>query len=131
MKKRKMIVMLLAVVLVFSTLQIQVAADELTEISAESPAIGANVGDSVDLADYSYGGTALNEFTWTGVDGAALDGSVFEAESKGVYIFDGVKDDVSFKLFIVVKEESETEYVLYENDFDDESGLDDLRVVEG
>ena len=131
MKKRKMIVMLLAVVLVFSTLQIQVAADELTEISAESPAIGANVGDSVYLADYSYGGTALNEFTWTGVDGAALDGSVFEAESKGVYIFDGVKDDVSFKLFIVVKEESETEYVLYENNFDDESALDDLTVVEG
>ena len=37
----------------------------------------------------------------------------------------------SFRLFIVVKAADETEYVLYENTFDDESALDDLTVVEG
>ena len=116
MKKRKMIVMLLAVVLVFSTLQIQVAADELTEISAESPAIGANVGDSVDLADYSYGGTALNEFTWTGVDGAALDGSVFQQ----IRVFNFLNEDVEIKAgaYLCAPNSEDFEPVLAKLDFD-------------
>lgn len=42
-----------------------------------------------------------------------------------------MKGDESFRLFIVVKAADETEYVLYENTFDDESALDDLTVVEG
>ncbi|MFR5865134.1 MAG: glycerophosphodiester phosphodiesterase [Acutalibacteraceae bacterium] len=89
------------------------------------------MGDTVDLSAYTYGGTALDEFTWTPVNGGTLDGAEFEAAEKGVYVFDGVKGDESFRLFIVVKAADETEYVLYENTFDDESALDDLTVVEG
>lgn len=39
------------------------------------PAIGADVGDTVDLSAYTYGGTALDEFTWTPVNGGTLDGA--------------------------------------------------------
>lgn len=128
---KRLSALLLTLLLVFTALQLPAAAEEATAISAASPAIGADVGDTVDLSAYTYGGTALDEFTWTPVNGGTLDGAEFEAAEKGVYVFDGVKGDESFRLFIVVKAADETEYVLYENTFDDESALDDLTVVEG
>lgn len=129
--RKKLSALLLTVLLVFTAVQVPAVAEEATAINAASPAIGADVGDTVDLSSYTYGGTALDEFTWTPVNGGTLDGTSFNATEKGVYVFEGTKDDESFRLFIVVKEADETEYVLYENTFDDESALEDLTVVEG
>ncbi len=134
MKKHKLIALLMSAFMLCTGMQLPAVADVgagLTEISSVSPAIGADAGDTISLADYSYKGTALSEYTWSGVGSASLDGNSFKADRKGVYVFDGVKGEDTFRLFIVVKDKSETEYTLYENDFDDQSSLDDLSVVEG
>lgn len=61
---KRLSALLLTLLLVFTALQLPAAAEEATAISAASPAIGADVGDTVDLSAYTYGGTALDEFTW-------------------------------------------------------------------
>ena len=76
---KRLSALLLTLLLVFTALQLPAAAEEATAISAASPAIGADVGDTVDLSAYTYGGTALDEFTWTPVNGGTLDGAEFEA----------------------------------------------------
>ena len=72
---KRLSALLLTLLLVFTALQLPAAAEEATAISAASPAIGADVGDTVDLSAYTYGGTALDEFTWTPVNGGTLDGA--------------------------------------------------------
>lgn len=129
--RKKLSALLLTVLHVFTAVQVPAVAEEATAINAASPAIGADVGDTVESVVLHLRRHGAGRVHVDAVNGGTLDGTSFNATEKGVYVFEGTKDDESFRLFIVVKEADETEYVLYENTFDDESALEDLTVVEG
>lgn len=114
-KTSRLIVLILFVAMLLPILSVASVAAELKAISDTSPAITATVGDEIKLADYTIGGVKCSDITWTGVgNGAVLKSGAFKAEKKGVFRFDGVKDNKNFTFFIVVKNANEDEYVLYE-----------------
>ncbi len=100
------------------------AADDRPIISASQNAILANVGDTIDLADYVYqhNATTLVEFdqvVLTGFSaGITLNGTVITVNQKGQHPFLLQYQSANIYVYVVAKETSETEYVLFETGFD-------------
>ncbi|HBL84145.1 MAG: hypothetical protein A2Y17_12835 [Clostridiales bacterium GWF2_38_85] len=128
----KALSLILMLTMLLPMMGITTIADDLTIISDTSPAISATVGDTVDLADYAFGTVSCDKITWTVAnDGAALNGTTFAATARGAYIFNGTYENTDYVLFIVVKTADEEDYVIYENDFDDEADLEGISKIQG
>ncbi len=102
-------------------------AEPLT-ITYTNPAITADAGETISLSQISVQldkdtTTAASSITWS-YEGKVI--TEFTPKSKGVYTLKATTGSQSKDIYVVAKEASETEYVLYENEF---SGtLDDLKA---
>ncbi len=134
MKMRRILSALMTAALlltVFASLPLTGAAmgmDLAKIITKTNPAITANVGATVDLSLYTVeadNGKRLEpkEITWT-LDGETV--KTVKVEEKGVLTLTATAGEVSEKVYLVSKLPDETEYVLYENDF--ECTVEDLEA---
>ncbi len=102
-----------------------------TVISNQSPAVTGNVGATISLSGYSVelkDGTVLSNPTWT-YNGNTVTSVKFDAA--GVYKLTAAQNGKSRTVYAVIKKATDTEYVLYRNDFnsaDDIKGLATLGI---
>ena len=96
------------------------------------PYITAIAGETVDLSRYSVsldGATAEPEsLIWKNGDQTVAS---FTPAGAGVYPLTAVCGDDSATIYIVAKNPSDSEYVLYSNDFSDADALSGLRYIAG
>lgn len=100
-----------------------IAADDKV-IPYTEPAILANVGDTIKLTDYKYkqkDDSVLDGLTWANGDEEITE---FNATAAGTYPLKATKGNVTKNVYVVVKEKTDTEYVLYFNDFDSADSLE-------
>jgi glycerophosphoryl diester phosphodiesterase len=102
-------------------------AEEAKVITNASPAVTGDVGKDIDLTPYSVelsDGTVLKSPEWT-LDGKAV--TTVKFDTKGVYKLTASSDGKSRTVYAVIKNADETEYVLYENNFDAASDIEGLK----
>lgn len=98
-----------------------------TVITNASPAITGNAGANIDLTSFSVelsDGTILSSPTWTS-DGKAV--TTVKFDTKGVYKLTAAQNGKSRTVYAVIKNASDTEYVLYENGFNAASDIQGLQ----
>ena len=98
-------------------------------ISYYLPAIGANEGDVVMLSLYSvYFSSseikAAQDITWSSEAIAIVDGCIYPT-TKGTYELTATVGSTSKKVYLVVKKETESEYVLFYDDFERDASVED------
>ncbi len=90
-------------------------------VSFTSPAIPATTGDVLDLSLYQVqfieNGTYLSEIAWTSED-LVVNANTVTAPDAGVYELTASSGSFSKSVYLVVKNPEDTEYVLYENTFE-------------
>ena len=99
------------------------AADATILVSYSSPAIPANVGDTVKLTSYSVAFTetavtAADKITWSSSDITITDNAV-KPTAAGVYKLTATAGTATKTVYLVVKNATDTEYVLFYDDFSD------------
>ncbi|MBO7162760.1 MAG: hypothetical protein J6W15_08100, partial [Clostridia bacterium] len=102
-------------------------AEEAKVITNASPAVTGDAGKDIDLTAYSVelsDGTVLESPVWT-LDGKTVTSVKFD--TKGVYSLTAEKDGKSRTVYAVIKNADETEYVLYENNFDAAADIEGLK----
>ena len=120
MKAKRILAAVLTLVLVasvFTAIPTQAASvPEVVTITTTNPVILADVGEQVDLSLYAveFGGDAVSAIEWS--DGEQTITS-FTPDKKGVTKLIASAKGENKDIFVVAKETTETEYVLYENDF--------------
>ncbi|MBR6783340.1 MAG: DUF1080 domain-containing protein [Clostridia bacterium] len=116
--------MLLSMIAAFAVTNVAAA----TVISNSSPAITADVGETITLSGYSavFDGdtSATSNITWK--NGTSTITS-FKPSAKGVTKLTATSGSKSKTIYVVAKEASETEYVLYEADFSKYSNISELK----
>lgn len=129
MKKTISILLSLIMLMTFFSAYAAGSASAVTEISNTSPAIPANVGEKISLSGYSlvFDGesAATSDLVWKDASGNTV--TEYTPDKKGVTELTAESGDKSKTVYVVAKEKSETEYVLYEADFSDFSSLDELK----
>ena len=95
-------------------------------VSFNTPAIPADVNSTVDLSSYSVElklgtVTASNKITWSTSDSIAISSIKVTPSAKGVYKLTASDGTTSKTVYLVVKAANETEYVLYEDDFNSDT----------
>ena len=110
------------------------AAEEVITIPQSAPAIRADAGESIDLSHYrlqisSASYMEPNQITWTSAEVSVKDHKI-TAPAKGVYHLVASNGSIKRDVYLVVKNPQETEYVLYENDFSDESSIADWKKLQ-
>jgi len=109
------------------------AADELIYVGYSSPAICTDAGTTVDLTkvsvQFEHGANpaAPADIVWK--DGANTITSYTPA-ARGVYELTATAGSLTKSVFVVAKNQSETEYVLYEDDFSAAPDLSQFRVIQ-
>ncbi len=122
MKTRNLICILLALVTLICTLPVMtVSAAQTAVVSFSSPAIGADTGSKVDLSTYAVQfkngtTTAADQITWSSSDITVTGGTV-TPDKTGVYKLTATAGDTTKTVYLVVKAPTDTEYVLYYDDF--------------
>lgn len=91
-------------------------------VQLSSPAIKANVGEAVDLSSYTIQFSEEkmlkgSDVTFTSSVLTIADKKV-TPDKKGVFAINAVSGELSTKIYLVVKNANETEYVLYEENYD-------------
>lgn len=129
--KKRIFACVLAVALVFPLFSFMPKAEEgtvkITTIAWNEPAIPATAGTAVDLTKFNVGISAtqtLNASSVTWKNGDATITSFTPAEA-GVYPLKAEGDGKAKTIYVVAKNPSDTEYVLYHNDFDDPDSISD------
>ena len=101
----------------------------VTIISNTSPAITANVGETISLSGYSviFDGdtTATNSITWK--DSSSNTITSYKPTEKGVTSLTATSGDKSKTIYVVAKNASDTEYVLFEADMTAFKSVADLN----
>lgn len=97
-----------------------------------TPAIGANVGDTINLAEYNVQFspdviTPNYDVTWKSDEVTITDSKVTAGEV-GIYKLTATYDSTPKTIYLLVKNAEDTEYMLYYNDFSQNS-LDSLEVI--
>lgn len=115
------------------TLPVSAASDPIT-ISQTSPAIPADVGQSVDLSKYRLQVAATtfiepDKLSWSS-DEVNVSGNKVTAPAKGVYRLKVTNGAITRTVYLVAKAPGESEYVLYENDFSDASSISDWKKLQ-
>ncbi|MBO5767544.1 MAG: hypothetical protein J6R49_03365, partial [Clostridia bacterium] len=117
----------LMIVTLCSALLTANAAGEKTIITHTNPVITANVGDTVDFSNYlvrfSTQGAAV-EVEWY-KDGVKCTSA--KPTEKGVTAYSVKKGSDTLNVYVVAKEKSETEYVLFEADFSKYDNIKQLK----
>ncbi len=106
------------------------AANISCNVKFSKPAICVDVGDVINLdkcgvqfsADSS---TVYSGISWT-LNGSSV--SSYEPTVKGVYTLVAKSGNKSMNVYVIAKNATDTEYVLYENDFS--ASANDFRVIE-
>ena len=130
MKKALSILLTLAMLAtVCSALFVFEAGAEHAVIKNTSPAITANVGDKITFANYAvtFDGDAeavSSGITWKNEAGEEV--AEFTPAAKGVYRFTATAGSKSKTIYVVAKNASEKEYVLFEDDFSSYSTTQDM-----
>ncbi len=98
------------------------------------PAIPANAGETVDLSLYDVQltqdvTTDKSKITWSSSDLTVTNKNVTPSKA-GVYKLTAKSSTASKTVYLVVKNASDTEYVLYSNDFSSASKLNELDIIE-
>ncbi len=104
---------LLMLTTVLTCLPLSGAAEATVQITATNPLLTANVGDTVSLSGVKVDGLS-GTITWT-QGGKPVTSCT--PDQKGVTVLTASDGTNSRNVYLVAKETSETEYVLYENDF--------------
>ena len=117
----------LSILLTLALLATVCSAFFVFEVSAEqavitntSPAITANAGEKITFANYAVTFDGDTEATSAGITWKNEKGDTvteFTPEAKGVYKFTASAGSKSKNIYVVAKNASETEYVLFEDDF--------------
>ncbi|MBQ5837680.1 MAG: DUF1080 domain-containing protein, partial [Clostridia bacterium] len=131
MRRTLSAILSLAMVLsLFTFLGVMNVAAEVKAISNTSPAITANVGDTVDFANYSVvfdgDSSATTDLTWKNEAGTKI--TTLKIDAKGVVRVTAESGSKSKTVYVVSKEKDETEYVLFEADFSKYSAISQLKA---
>lgn len=135
LSKRILCLILTCLLLLPLCLPVSAAAETaLTTISHTSPAIPADVGQSIDLSKYrlQVAATTIIEpekLTWSS-DEVTISGNKLTAPAKGVYTLRVTNGAIVRNVYLVVKEPSEKEHVLYETDFSDAASISDWKKIQ-
>ena len=102
-------------------------------VKYSTPAVPADVGETVDLSKYAVElkkGEIFpkDSIAWSSEEISVNEGKVTPDE-KGLYKLTASNGDLERQIYLVVKEPSEDEYVIYYNDFADDSALEDISHV--
>ena len=130
MKKTLSILLTLAMLAtVCSAMFVFEASAEASVIKNTSPAITANVGDKITFADYAvtFDGDAeatSGEIVWK--NGAGETVTEFTPEARGTTVFTAAAGAKTKNIYVVAKNASEKEYVLFEDDFSSYSTTQDM-----
>ncbi len=127
---KKLFSVLLAVAILLPSLAgiVPVLADDNKVIDALSPAIPADAGQTVDLKGYTVeldNRKSISDPTWE-YNGETVTSVKFD--QKGVYPLTASDGTDSRTVYVVVKNTDETEYVLYENQFDSAADIEGLTI---
>lgn len=101
------------------------------DVSFSKPAIRANIGDTIDLknCDVQFSVNAVytkgSNITWK-KDGSVI--TSFTPNAKGVTTLTATSGGITKNVYVVTKKLSDSEYVLYENNFD--KAPTDFRVIQ-
>ena len=130
MRRTLSAILSLAMILsLFTFLGIMNVAAEVIAITNTSPAITANVGDTIDFSNYTVvfdgDSTATANLTWKNEAGTKI--TTLKIDSKGVVPVTATSGSKSKTIYVVSKEKDETEYVLYEADFSKYSSISQLK----
>ncbi len=130
MRRTLSAILSLAMVLsLFTFLGVMNVAAEIKAISNTSPAITADVGDTVDFSDYSVvfdgDSSATADLTWKNKAGSVI--TTLKIDEKGVVPVTATKGSKSKTIYVVSKEKDESEYVLFETDFSKYSSISQLK----
>ncbi len=91
-------------------------------VQLASPAIKANVGEAVDLSSYTIQFSEEKMFKGSDVtftsSALTITDKKVTPDKKGVFAINAVSGELSTKIYLVVKNANETEYVLYEENYD-------------
>ena len=106
----------------------------LITISYTSPAIPADVGQTVDLSKYrvQIAATTILEpekLTWSSSE-LTVSGNRVTAPTKGVYALSVTNGSIVRTVYLVAKEPQETEYVLYQTDFSNAASISDWKKLQ-
>lgn len=128
---KKTVSLLLAMLMMVAMVAVipvtEALAEEATVITNSSPAVTGDTGKDIDLTAYSVelsDGTVLDAPVWT-LDGKTV--TTVKFDEKGVYSLTAAQNGKSRTVYAVIKEPSETEYVLYENNFENASDIAGLK----
>ena len=130
MRRTLSAILSLAMVLsLFTFLGVMNVAAEVIAISNASPAITANVGDTVDFSNYSVvfdgDSSATANLTWKNEAGTKI--TTLKIQEKGVVPVTATSGSKGKTIYVVSKEKNETEYVLFEVDFSKYSNISQLQ----
>ncbi len=108
------------------------ASSTTPTIAFTNPAIPANAGETVDLSKYAAelkAGTvaAADKITWSSSD-LTISGGKVTPSAKGVYKLSATDGTNTKTIYLVVKNASDSEYVLYENDFSNADTISDFTL---
>jgi hypothetical protein len=127
-KMKKVLILLLTCLLFFLTSQEKVNAategDSKITITERENALLANVGDQINLDSYVYQHDENTFVDFTDLqltvlsDGITIDGNIVTVNAKGQHRFSFQYQSKTIQVYIIAKNVEETEYVLFETDFD-------------
>lgn len=137
-KKHRLYALFFALTLVLSAVfspltafaEEKIGPAEAKTVSYASPAIPSDTGETVDLSEYSVMLTdtaVLNaaQIEWSS-DDIEITGKTVTPTARGVYELTATVGSKHKTVYLVVKSPEETEYVLYEEDFESSNSLSKL-----
>lgn len=138
--KLKLLQHIIPLILILSILTsllafIPAGAEEPSKIiSFTSPAIPCNAGDTINLSNYAVqftrNGEPKTNAEWSSSELSVSSGMVTPTE-KGVYTLCAKSGNSIKNIYLVVKNPSDSEYVLYENKFENANDLTEITKSSG
>ncbi len=128
MKRLISTILTLAMLLSLFTVFAVTGVAAITEITNASPAITAIVGDTIDLSGYSVvfdgDSTATTGIVWKNAGGSVIDS--LDITAKGVTKLTATSGSKTKTIYVVAKNPTDSEYVLYEANMSGIANLDSL-----
>ncbi|WP_164985298.1 glycerophosphodiester phosphodiesterase family protein [Ammoniphilus sp. CFH 90114] len=100
----------------------------VVSLEHEAGYVLGNAGVEMDLSslsfnasfsDFTTGTIGGEQLTWSSLDPAvSMENGKLKTTQRGIYELNAKKDDATVKLMLIVKEPGDSEYVLYEENFD-------------
>lgn len=130
MKRTLSVILTLAMLISLFTVFFVTEASAATVINNVSPAIPTNVGQTISLSDYSVvfdgDSSASTGLTWT-LNGTKI--TSYTPTEKGVTTLVASNGSKTKNIYVVAKNSSESEYVLYEADLADFASISELTAA--